>query len=73
MDFGRHILEWYLAIAIIILTVVSYMILAGVGFGTQNQFIMIALLLIILIAVNILNSIIHLRTLEIHERVHEEE
>ena len=64
MEFGQHILEWYLAIAIMILTVVSYMVLAGVGFGTQSEFIMIALLLIILIAVNILNAIIHLRMLE---------
>lgn len=64
MKFGRNVLEGYLAVAIVILTVVAYVVLAGVGFEQQSGFIMLALLMIILIGVNILISIINLRILE---------
>ncbi|MDY6788521.1 MAG: hypothetical protein SVV03_01015 [Candidatus Nanohaloarchaea archaeon] len=63
MKLGSKILEGYLAVAIAILTVLTFFILSGTGFGeTQNIF--LGILIIILISVNILNSIITIRMLE---------
>ncbi len=62
--FGRKILEGYIAVAILVLTVVAYLVLAGVGFGDQSNFVMLAILLVILISVNLLNAIILLRILD---------
>ncbi|MDY6776932.1 MAG: hypothetical protein SVQ76_02390 [Candidatus Nanohaloarchaea archaeon] len=62
--FGRKVLEGYLAVVIVLLTVITYLVLAGMG-GTQNSnIIMAAILLIVLIGVNVLNAIIQLRILE---------
>lgn len=69
MQFGRNVLEGYLAVAIAILTIVTYIVLAGIGFEQQSGFIILAILLIILISVNILNAIIQLRMLERLENV----
>lgn len=62
--FDRTVLEWCLAIVIVILTVVTYIVLAGMGVSTQSNFIMLSILLIILISVSILNSIIMMRILD---------
>lgn len=62
--FGRKVLEAYLAITVVILTVVTYLLLAGVGFQQDSGFGMLSILLVILIAVNILHSIIELRVLD---------
>ncbi len=62
--FDRTVLEWCLAIVIVILTVVTYMVLAGIGVTTQSNSIMLAILIIILISVTVLNSIIGLRMLD---------
>lgn len=62
--FSARILEWYLAVAIAIMTVVTFLILGGSIFNLQGQYIMLAILIIILISVNILNAIIQLRILE---------
>ncbi len=62
--FGRKVLEAYLGVAVLILTIVVYLILGSLSFEQQSGFIMLSILLIILIAVNILNSVIHLRILE---------
>lgn len=62
--FDRTVLEWCLAVVIVILTVVTYMVLAGIGVTSQSSSIMLAILIIILIGVTVLNSIIGLRMLD---------
>lgn len=62
--FGRKVLEAYLAVTVVILTVVAYLLLAGVGFQQQSGFGMLSILIVILIGVNILHAIIELRILD---------
>lgn len=69
MRFGRSVLEGYLAVAIAILTIVTYIVLAGVGFEQQTGTVVLAILMIILISVSILNAIIQLRMLERLEHI----
>lgn len=63
-EFQRRVLQGYLAVIILVLTVVTYLILAGVGFDVGSEFVVTAILLIILISVNVLQAIIGLRTLD---------
>jgi hypothetical protein len=63
-EFQRRVLQGYLAVIVLVLTVVTYLILAGGGFDVGSEFVVTAILLIILISVNILQSIIGLRTLD---------
>ncbi len=63
-EFQRRVLQGYLAVVILVLTVVTYLILAGVGFDVGSEFVVTAILLIVLISVNILQAIIGLRTLD---------
>lgn len=62
--FDRTVLEWCLAVVIVILTVVTYLVLAGIGVPSQSSNVMLAILLIILISVTVLNSIIQMRMLD---------
>lgn len=64
MEFGRKILEGYLVVAIAVLTVVTFIILSGVSTGLETRFLFLAILMIILIAVNIIVAIINLRILD---------
>lgn len=65
MKFTSKYLEGYLAVAIGLLTVVAFIILAGVGVSIQNTgTLVLSILMIILIGVNILNAIILLRIVE---------
>jgi len=63
-EFQRRVLQGYLAVIILVLTAVTYLILAGIGFDVSMEFIVAAILLIILISVNVLQAIIGLRTLD---------
>lgn len=62
--FGRKVLEAYLAVAVLILTVIVYILLAGVGFNQESGLGVLSILLIILTGVNILHAIIELRILD---------
>jgi hypothetical protein len=64
MKFGRKVLEGYLGLAIGILTIVAFIILAGIGTNIDTEFIFLDILIILLIGVNILIAIIQLRMLE---------
>lgn len=64
MKFGRRVLEGYLGLAIGILTIVAFIILAGIGTNIDTEFIFLDILIILLIGVNILIAIIMLRMLE---------
>lgn len=65
MKFKAKYLEGYLAVAIGLLTVVAFIILAGVGVSiTDTGTLVLSILMIILIGVNILNAIILLRIVE---------
>ncbi len=63
MRFSRRMLEGYLAVAIVILTVVAFVVLSGAGFG-RTDFIVAAILVIILISVNILHAVLQLRIID---------
>lgn len=62
--FQRKVLQAYLAVIIVILTIVTYIILAGVGFQVNAEFVVVSILIIILISINILHTIIGLRILD---------
>lgn len=62
--FSREVLEAVLATSIFVLTAVAFVILAAAGLQQQSGQSLIALLLIVLIAVTMLNSVIELRILE---------
>lgn len=62
--FQRKVLEGYLAVVILVLTIVTYLILAGVGFDVSAEFVVISILVIILVSVNVLHAIIGLRMLD---------
>lgn len=64
MKIGRKILEGYLALAIGVLTIVAFIILAGIGTNIKTEFIFLDILIIVLIGVNILTAIILLRILD---------
>jgi len=63
MRFSRRMLEGYLAVAIVILTVVAFVVLSGAGFG-RTDFIVAAILVIMLISVNILHAVLQLRIID---------
>jgi len=69
MKFGRKVLEGYLGLAIGILTIVAFIILAGIGTSIDTEFIFLDILIILLIGVNILIAIIQLRMLEAVEKI----
>lgn len=59
----RKVLETYLAVTIGLLTVVTFVVLAGLTRG-QTSFVLAIILIIILIGVTILNAMIQLRILD---------
>lgn len=61
---NRTVLEAALGAAVLVLTAVAFIVLANAGFQQQGGLVTVAILLIILIAVNILSAIIDLRILE---------
>lgn len=61
--FQRRVMEGYLAAMILIMTIITYVLLSGVGFEVSNEFIVVAILIIILISINALHAIIQLRML----------
>lgn len=61
--FQRKILEAYLIVIILLLTFVSYIALAGVGFEDQSEFFVLAILIIVLIGVNTLQAILQIHTI----------
>ncbi len=69
MKLGRKVLEGYLGLAIGILTIVAFIILAGIGTSIDTEFIFLDILIILLIGVNILIAIIQLRLLEAVETI----
>ncbi len=62
-QFQRKILEAYLIVIIILLTVVTYVTLAGVGVSEQSEFVVLAILIIVLIGVNTLQAILQIHTI----------
>lgn len=64
MKLGRKILEGYLAVAIVLLTIVVFMVLGTVSMETSPGISLINILIIILVGIEILQAIIQMRILE---------
>ncbi len=62
--FGSRILESYLVVALALMVVAAYIILAGIGLETSMEFMVLDILILILIGANIVTSILQLRLLE---------
>lgn len=65
--FGSRILESYLVVALALMVVAAYIILAGIGLETSMEFMVLNILVLILIGANIVTAIIQLRILEEHQ------